>query len=124
MSQIYTSYFGNRHLPEHCFRVQVSASRPRTYGVSAVLYPALPDKATMTAPLREGSVTWDTYAGLYRKALKDRMPDILAALEEIEAAAGDRPVVLLSYGGKDRPDSRAILAGQLSRLANKTVTEL
>lgn len=124
MSHIYTSYYGNRHLPDGAFRVQVSRSRPKSYGVSAVLTAAIPDRETMTGPLREGAISEEQYAVLYGAATESNIGLILRELEEIERRAGGRPVVLLSYAGKDRPDSRRILAGQLRRLGGRTVTEL
>lgn len=124
MPQTYTSYYGNRHLPDGAFRVQVSLSRPRRYGVSAVLRSAVPDRDTMTVPLREGAITEKEYADRYGKAVERNIGAILSELDTIRKAADGRPVVLLSYAGKDRTDSRIILAGQLRALAGIETEEL
>lgn len=124
MSRIYTSYYGNRHLPENVFRVQVSATRPRRYGVGAVLSSAIPDPDTIDGPWREGAFGEKTYTVLYTRDIRQKMDDILAELRTIERKAAGRPVVLLGYCGKDRFDSRRILAEQLRTETGEEIPEL
>ena len=50
--KIYTSFYGNRYLPEDAFLVQIATTRPKGMKVDCVWTRVMPDYDTMVAPVK------------------------------------------------------------------------
>lgn len=118
---IYTSYYGNRQVPEDAYRVQVSNSRPENYHVDLIWKTVFPDYDRLVKPVKEGIISFTSYTYYYLNDLDENK--VLNNLKYILKQAGDRDVFLLCYCGKDSFCHRKILASFITEKTGLEVKE-
>lgn len=118
---IYTSYYGNRTIPDEAFKVQISSSKPEGYKVDLVWKSVAPDYDTLVSPIKSGRITEKAYTNLYLRQLSKTKA--IGNFFEILRRAGKRDVFLLCYCRKDAFCHRHILADWLNEKTHREIVE-